>query len=117
MQKGSVHFQRPSLVSTTAEGNSKTFAEKKRELRKHLPDLIHNFSDFHLDEHMIALLNKGVNFSITPKTINKSQMKANHNRYSRTMQWKEHHYMKDMNNNNESAEVSVSVEEGVPDVS
>ena len=86
---------------------------KTKELKKRLPNLVHNFSDFQLDEDMVALLNKGANFAVTPKNINKSQMKANHDRYSRTMQWAEHHYLKEMNGNESEED---SIQDDVPDI-
>ena len=72
---------------------------KKKELAKKNIGLVHNYSDFHLTEDMLSLLNKGRSFAPTPKNINLTELEAQMDSYDRTMRWIEHFFSDDNNNN------------------
>ena len=57
-------------------------------------DLDHNLSDFELTEPMKSLLNHGLGFVPTPKTINITQTLAELDKYNRRMRWTEFFFEK-----------------------
>ena len=59
-------------------------------------DIVHNLSDFELTEPMKSLLNRGLGFVPTPKTINISQTLADLDKYKRRVKWAEFFFEKEL---------------------
>ena len=54
--------------------------------------LVTNYSDISLTKDMISLLNRGLNFAITPKSVNTTKVIAGFEKLGRSMKWTEHFY-------------------------
>ena len=69
---------------------------KQTESKKQKLNLVVNLSDMVITEPMKSLLNRGLSFVPTPSNIDISQIKAQINKYERTVIWKEHHFNEDL---------------------
>ena len=70
---------------------------KKREAAKRNLDLVHNFSDFEINEPTRLLLNRGLSFVPMPKTLNITQTMADLDKYGRKLKWSEFFFEKEEN--------------------
>ena len=77
-------------------GRSKYQKWKQTESKKQKLNLVVNLSDMVITEPMKSLLNRGLSFVPTPSNIDISQIKAQINKYERTVIWKEHHFNEDL---------------------
>ena len=68
---------------------------KRKEAMKKPLDLVHNLSDLQLSEPMKSLLNRGLGFVPTPKTINITETLADLDKYNRRMRWREFFFEKE----------------------
>ena len=75
---------------------SKYHKWKQAESKKQKLNLVVNLSDMVITEPMKSLLNRGLSFVPTPSNIDISQVKAQINKYERTVIWKEHHFNEDL---------------------
>ena len=75
---------------------------KQKEARKQNLNLVQNLSDFKITGPMDSLLNHGLGFVPTPKTVNITEVQSQLDRYDRTMKWREYFFEKDENTNEDS---------------
>ena len=72
------------------------YRRKKVKIDKSLRNsLVTNYSDIPLSRDMQSLLNRGLNYSVTPKTVNTTNVIAGFDKLRRTMAWTEEFYKTD----------------------
>ena len=65
------------------------YRRKVKQLNKKQNCLVTNYSDIVLTKDMESLLNRGLNFAITPKSVNTTDIHAGFKRLERSMKWGE----------------------------
>lgn len=65
------------------------YRRKMKQLNKKQNCLVINYSDIELNKDMENLLNRGLNYSIVPKSVNTTDVHAGFEKLGRSMKWKE----------------------------
>lgn len=82
-------------VNSSTTKKSRKFVKRsqyRRKVKRHnknLNSLVCNYSDTILTKDMTNLLNRGLNFAVTPKSVNTTDIHAGFQKLGRSMKWKE----------------------------
>ena len=63
--------------------------------KKNKINVVFNYSGIELSEGAQKVLNRGLNFSLTPEKLNITQLLADISRFERLLEWKEYWYGKE----------------------
>ena len=78
------------------------FRRKAMKKKRQKITLIHNYSSLELTKPMISLLERGLNFAVTPKTYNLSEVLVDFSKFERKIKWRE--YWHDKGDTNDTYE-------------
>jgi hypothetical protein len=85
------------------------YRKKRKKIDKTLKEsLVTNYSNTFITKDMQGLLNRGLNFAVTPKNVNTTQVVAGFEKMGRAMKWREHYHNKPPPEENNSLEPSNS---------
>ena len=71
------------------------YRRKIKRQNKSLNSLVTNYSDIELTKEMSDLLNRGLNFAVTPKSVNTTDIHAGFKKLGRSMRWRENLHKED----------------------
>ena len=71
------------------------YRRKIKRQNKSLNSLVTNYSNIELTKDMSNLLNRGLNFAVTPKSVNTTDIHAGFQKLGRSMRWRETLYKED----------------------